>query len=744
MPKNAIRSSNRQVRTGRSLLLRPLPSAVATLLMFMSGVSQGQQQAGGITPADSTTLERVEITTTARKRTEAAKDVPIAIESFSGKFLETSGITSPLELQFNVPNLTIQTYESGGLISLRGVGSGSAGLGYDPSSALHLDGVYLGNTSQALSRLFDVGNLEVIKGPQGTLYGRNATGGVVNIVSRAPSNELGGSLGFSVGSFSTNEIEGTVNIPLGPNTAFRFAAVGSNGGSGQILNVSTGNHIGNDAYSAARWRLKTQVGSLTADLTYQVVDDRANQSFALIADPRLPLPIAYNSVDVVDAYQGYRRTRNLIDPYVRKRDSVLGLTLSGEISPTVGWKSITGVTEYRGSINGDISSLGQTWFQRIDETSRGVSQEFQFNLATERADWVLGAYYYTQRGSEHREADIDEDFTNTVIVRSQDAQSAANGSAYALFADVNYRLSENWRMTAGLRINHETKDATVQDNGTGFYFPPSPLYKQEESFDDLSGRFGLDYRWNKDTLLYGSVSKGFKAGGITPFVNPGSGIMETYRPESLVAYEFGVKRSLPERRGQLNLNAFYYDYTNIQARIRDNASQSDAIRNAGAAKIYGAEAQFEMKIAGQLGIDLTAGWLDAKYDTFKTTDAQGNPFDFTGNSLPRAPRLTYSVAATLDKQALLGAQISGRLEYTYRDMMYFEPSNATRAGEENSYENSVGLVNVSLSYTRNRAPWTVTLAGRNLTDREYLDYSAVGFSVPGPARTWQIRYDYRF
>jgi iron complex outermembrane receptor protein len=381
---------------------------------------------------------------------------------------------------------------------------------------------------------------------------------------------------------------------------------------------------------------------------------------------------------------------------------------------------------------------------RVDETAKGESQEFQLNIATDRTDWVLGAYYYNQRSAEHREADIDlfdpSNPPNTVTPLAQDLRSTANGTAYALFADVNYRVSEPLRLTGGLRLNHETKNATVEDVGNGPF--ATPLSLKEVAFDDISGRLGIDYRWDKNTLVYGSVSKGFKSGGISPFINPGSGEMETYKPESLLAYEVGMKRALPANRGQLNVTAFYYDYSDIQVRITDPAA--DAIRNAATAKVFGAEAQLDMKLFGSFGIDLTAGWLSAKYNTFMTTDASGKSYDFTGNTLPLAPKVSYAVAATLDKQALFGGLLTGRLEYTFRDKVYFEPSNTTRPGQENSFEDGIGLVNFSLSVTKPRAPWTVTLSGRNLTDKEYLDNSIFGLAIPGQPRTWNVRYDYRF
>jgi iron complex outermembrane receptor protein len=685
-----------------------------------------------------TSLQRVEVTG-ARKRAEQSKDVPIAIESFSGKFLENAAITTPLQLQFNVPNLTIQTYETGGLITLRGVGAGSTGLGYDPSSAVHIDGLYLGTSSQALGRLFDLSGLEVLKGPQGTLYGRNATGGVVNINTRAPSDTFSGRVELNAGSFKTYGAEAVLNVPLGEDTAMRVALVGSNGGEGTIYNINTGNMIGDDAYSAGRLRLRTKLGAVTADLLAQFIDDRATAPQAFVADPRSALPIHYNSVDVATTYQGYRRTHMLVDPTSTKKDSVLGLTLSGEINSAVSWKSITGALDQKGKVSTDVSSMGQTWLMRLDQTTKQVSQEFQLAITQDRTDWVLGAYYYRQKATENRVADVDAEFDGVVVPNFQNSDGRANATAYALFADVNHRLTDKMRVSGGLRLNREIKDAWV--GGSGVIDPPAPV-SNRSTFNDVSGRIGLDYALRNDTMVYGSISKGFKAGGVQPFVNQGTNTLDAFNPETVVAYEGGVKHSLPNKAGQLNLAVFYYDYRDIQARICDLANC--AVRNAATAKVHGLEVQYETKVVGALGVDLTAGLLNGTYGSFVTTDAQGLPHDYSGNDLPRAPRLTYAVAATLDKQPVGGLLASGRLEYTYRGKMYFEQSNARDPGQEQSVQDGFGLVNLSISLTKDRAPWTVSLAARNLTSKDYIDFSVYQFAIPGPARSWQLRYDYRF
>jgi len=725
-----------QPAPARQLSKRTLLSAAAVASLLSAPGVWAQTAAAG--EGAESGAQRVEVTG-ARKRSEQAKDVPIAIESFSGKFLQDAAITTPLQLQFNVPNLTIQTYETGGLITLRGVGAGSTGLGYDPSSAVHIDGIYLGTSSQALGRLFDLSGLEVLKGPQGTLYGRNATGGVVNINTRAPNNTFGGRVELNAGSFSNYGAEAELNLPLGADSAMRVALVGSNGGKGTVYNINSGNMVGDDAYSAGRLRLRTKLGAVTADLLAQFIDDTSNQSYATIADPRTPLPIGYNSVDVETTYQGYRRTHLLVDPTSEKKDSVLGLTLSGEINSAVSWKSITGVLDQKGKVVGDVSSFSQTWLQRINQTAKQVSQEFQLAVAQDRTDWVLGAYYYRQRATENRVADVDAAMDGVVVRNFQNSDGRTTATAYALFADVNHRLTDKMRVSGGLRLNREIKDAWV--GGSGVIDPTTPV-SNRSTFNDVSGRIGLDYALSKDTMAYGSISKGFKSGGVQPFVNPGTTTLDAFNPETVVAYEGGVKHSLPNKAGQLNVAAFHYDYNEIQARICDLSNC--AVRNAAKAKVHGLEVQYETKLAGALGMDLTAGLLSAKYGTFVTSDARGQPRDYTGNDLPRAPRLTYAVAATLDKQPVGGLLASGRLEYTYRGKMYFEQSNAKDPGQDQSVQSGFGLVNLSLSLTQDKAPWTVSLAARNLTNKEYIDFSVYQIAVPGPARSWQLRYDYRF
>ena len=718
----------------------PVALAVSAALTTLGMAAAGQASAQSTGAEPST--QRIEITTQARKRNEASKDVPITMEVFTGRFLEDANITTATELQYNVPGLTIQPLESGGLVSLRGVGNGSTGLGYDPSTAVHIDGIYVGTSSQALNRLFDLGNLEVLKGPQGTLYGRNATGGVINIVTRRPSNQFDATAEIGFGSRARKQADAALNLPLGSDTALRLAATVATD-DGSIVNLGNGRKVGDDDHNAVRARLATKFGGVSADLLLQHVQDRNTRAFTQVPDPRLPLPIAINSVDTAATYLGYRQTYMVADPRARKSDTVLGLTLQGEINSAVSWKSITGALDFKGDSAFDVSSFGQSWvITALKERTKQVSQEFQLLINSADTDWVLGAYYYRQKGTERRQADIDENLDATLVVNSQDSSGTANGTAYALFADANHRLTKSLRLNAGIRFNRESKDASVKDDGTGVYFPAGPLVTQKVSFSDVSGRAGLDYSMDKNTLLFGSVSKGFKAGGIQPFLNPGPQLLETYKPENIIAYEVGMKHALPDRRGIFNASVFWYDYQDIQVRITDLSA--DTIRNASNAKVYGLDLQADLKIAGPLSIDFSGEWLKANYRTFLTEDRRGRPLNFTGNVLPRAPEQSYAIGLNLEKVALGGLQMSGRLEYTYRGRIFFEPSNATRPGEDLSVADALGLVNLNLSLTRAGAPWSLRFTARNLADKQYLDQSIFGLSFPGAGRTYNVALQYRF
>ena len=417
----------------------------------------------------------------------------------------------------------------------------------------------------------------------------------------------------------------------------------------------------------------------------------------------------------------------------------MGLTLSGEISSAVSWKSITGVLNQTARSNVDVSSMQQTWLLRLNQTAKQVSQEFQLAIAQERTDWVMGAYYYGQKATENRVADVDAALNGVVVKNFQNTNDRTDANAYALFADVNHRLSNQMRLSGGLRLNREIKDASV--GGSGVIDPAKPVTNQS-AFNDVSGRIGLDYALGKGTMAYGGISKGFKSGGVQPFVNFGTKTLDPFNPETVIAYEGGLKHTLPNKAGQLNLAAFYYDYNDIQARICDTANC--AVRNAAKAKVHGLELQYESKLVGAVGVDLTGGLLSAKYGSFVTSDARGRPHDYSGNDLPRAPRVTYAVAATLDKQPVGGMLASGRLEYTYRGKMYFEQSNAKDPGQDQSVQDGFGLVNLSLGLTQGKAPWSVSLAARNLANKKYIDFSVYQIAIPGPARSWQLRYDYRF
>ncbi len=666
--------------------------------------------------AESAPLD--EVLVTARKTEESVQNIPMSVQVLSAELLDNLDLPRLYELQFNVPGLVVNNLGLNGAgFSLRGVADqGGSSL----SVATHLNGVYLGNSNLAIARMFDLERVEVLKGPQGTLYGRNATGGSINIIPRSPQDEYSADIEVAYGSFATTRMQGHVNLPF-DKVAFRLAYIGSEG-DGFIRNSVDDREFAEQDFWGLRASILVNVtDKLQIDVMAQhVVDDGESGE--------LWLPRPDNLFDPSDIRL---TTVTLANPYLMTEND----NVSVNIEYDLGYAALRSITGYGssevddlddcagipillGCVRGALPGQHDQWSQEIQLVSQ----------AGTTVDWLIGAYYYEEESFVHF-------YLLTPVanpIPRNDRNSTSEETAYAAFGQATWHFNESWGITGGVRLNSEQQ--RLSTIGTGFE-DSATLVTAENDGDNVSWRLDLEYAVSADALIYAGVSTGFKSGGITilPF-----GVLDTFDPEDLTAYEAGLKSQWLDRRLTLNGSAFYYDFRDLQVST-STITETGLIfetDNAAKAEIYGIDADGAVRISDRLSVSGGVVWLPKREFVEYRNDRTGDTL--SGNKLTRAPEWTVATAVDYEQPLRDLGNLSARLEYNYRSDFYYTTNNDPLFAQD-----SFGLVNIYLKFERVSETWYVFASGRNLGSTDYFNQVFLQ-SSPGYPDTYEAGFGYRF
>jgi iron complex outermembrane recepter protein len=671
--------------------------------------------------APATATETIpEIVVTARKIEENPQQVPMSIQALSGQFLDEVDLSRLYELQFNIPGLVVNTVGLfGGGFSLRGIAS-QGGTG--PPVAAHVDGIYLGSSHLALARMFDLERIEVLKGPQGTLYGRNATGGTINFITRRPEDGFSGALEGSYGSFSTVRAQGHVNVPL-QGGAFRLAFIASDG-DGYIRNSVDDRRFGEQDYWGLRASLRLEPGdALRLDLMAQHVRDDGAASELWTRRPDL----------LVDPRDIRLATVTLANPHLVIENDLLGATVEHEL----GFATLRSISGYaRNEMRNLDDCAGQANLQgcvRGDGPARYEqwSQEIQLVLGgTDTIHGLVGANFFEADSASHFHQFLPLVNPNPL----NDSRSTSRETAGALFGQVTLEFAARWSLTGGLRLSREKhRETTI---GTGIQDSPTLLVGSHES-DDLSWRLDLGYAATEDVLLYAGVSTGYKSGGLItrPLRN---GQPDHFGPENLLAYELGGKSQWLDRRLTLNAAVFYYDFDDLQVSTTTFVGDQLVfeVDNAARAELYGIDADGAFELSDQVAVSAGIVWLPKREFTSFRDDRTGDTL--SGNKLVRAPESSGNAAIIYRRPLRSRAGFSARLEYNYRSSHYFTKENNPLYAQD-----GFGLLNLLLRLEAADGQWYLFLSGRNLTNERYFNQVFLQ-SNPGYPDTYEIGAGFRF
>ncbi|MBP7334996.1 TonB-dependent receptor [Niveispirillum sp.] len=744
---------------------RLLGGSALAVCMLMQGTPALAQNSTGID-----TLE--EIIVTAQKRKQGLAEVPISISVVGGEELERVGVNKVEDLYAIAPSLSFSPAQSssGAGLRIRGVGSAAFGSATEPSVSTIVDGIVSGPGGSALVDFFDVERIEVLRGPQGTLFGKNASAGAVNIVSRTPTDEFSGYMNLRYGdTLEATRIEGAVSGPVADGVKARLSGYRLDQGKGQVYNPVRKT----DENKRERWglRLRTdyevEATSIQLIAQYEEQDNACCRTSFYGLDPR-----AYGTLTRL--YLLPRQAANGVVPGPDNRLSIadgplreetetmqLTATVSHEFDSGVTLRSITGYRTWDEldtiDVDGVDVNVGNDPRQQRDLNL--FSEELQLLSPDEGAfRWVLGAYYYQHvlKGNT-----ITAGGRGTIL-----GQTSTTGIGkttthnYALFADGTYDLAEQWQAFAGIRGLYE--DLSVRSYRSGNYFAFTPgTFQGAIKTDDTNwvGRAGIRFTPETRQSYYLSVSRGYKGRAIDNntgnvfFLNPDRAVLD---PETVVSYELGARTTWLDNRVQLNITLFYSDFSDYQASSFDNVTSSQILRNAGKLRSKGFEADFAVK--PWQGATLSGGgaYVDAVFVDYKgapctsvqtalrTCPVGGQ--DLSGQDLSNNPRWQFSVRGQQDFDLTADAGAYVRAEYNWRDAVTYggDLNPATR-------QPAFGVTNFRAGVSFAEGQYELSAFVENAFDKSYAlrIYDSPGFTGSysaffGPSRTWGAELRARF
>ncbi|MEH6519382.1 MAG: TonB-dependent receptor [Halioglobus sp.] len=726
--------------TKKNYNYRPLALALSAISISM-----------GFSATASAQLMIEEVVVTAQKREESLQDTPLAISAFSETELQDRGIVGAEDLQFYVPGLTFgKTVTRTAQVTLRGVGAENINPGGDPGVAVHVDGAYQQYTGYIAQDFFDVARVEVLRGPQGTLYGRNATGGSINIITKKPTDEFEGIVKLGVGNYSQVKAQGAISGPIIEDTLLGRLSVDTEDRDGYTDNVLTGDEIDDKDYYSIRGQLEWLASdSLSVNLSaYTYRDDSTGVPLASISpNPSGPLfagldittfqPVFANYYEINNAVPNItikdrREVRHNTDTEGNEDTDGGTLTITKDFE-SFSIKSITAYNESDYMNAGDTDSAAEVTFTQSSTGSfETLSQEILLSSTSDGPlEWTAGLYYYDEKST----YDFDIFLFDTIPLNtpfvgvpvSFVAGGEVDAQSMAAFGQATYAFTDALSATIGLRYTSDEKDLDESVEALAFAivdfetFGPV-IVSESDDWSEPTGKIGVEYVTESDTLWYGSISTGFKAGGFNV-----SGLQSSYDPETVIAYEVGFKSMLADGRVRLNSAAFLYDYEDLQVFQIEGVQAS--ITNAAEAEVYGLEVELLALISEEFEIDGSISYLSAEYEEFFTEDPvePGKGLqDLSGNSLPRAPEFSLNVGLQYTWTFNNSSSLRARANVSWVDEQYFRAFNLDRDKED-----SFTRTDVTMTWTSGDQNWQVDAFVKNIEDEDTVNNIVVSAGTLG-------------
>jgi iron complex outermembrane recepter protein len=738
------------------------------LVLGAAGLAATPAPAQNVTADDDMVIG--EVIVTAQKRRESSTDVGMAITALSGDALATQRVGQIMDLSGLVPNLNIKEQVPGAIpvITIRGVGLNDFGAANSPSAGVYIDQVYVASIAMMTFDFYDLERIEVLKGPQGTLYGRNSTAGAINILTRKPQQSFEAYTRLGYGNYDTIDAEGALNAPLGNSAAVRVSARSIQQADGYWESRQLpGETIGERDVLMGRAQLALSPSdALDVNLKIDALRSRSEMGqpeFFGTIDPSTggtcaPILAGHTDNTRCTDLLGYTDVDG--DPFTGDwaRDAVydqdnLAATLT--IDARLGDLTLTSVSGYvdfdrQFFIDSDATPAREVDFLESDDIEQ-YSQELRLAGESGPATWILGAFY------SHDEVvtSIPGYHDDLLLTETHVAVDQNTGSA-AAFANSDWQVAEHLTLVTGLRYTWEDRhyiggttdlnpygaSCLLSPTCTPGFVGPAVLTDVDSKIEDRnwSWRVGLEYQPAQGRLYYATVSRGTKSGGFFSGISTSNIQLEPFLPEELTAYEAGFKASFATV--YFGVSAFHYDYNDIQTFIAVDVGPFTIQRlgNVPEARVDGVDVEALWEPLEGLTLQANLGWLDTELGAFDTLNGPVPK----GNELPNSPQVTAGVLARYEVG--LGAALDGMIQV---DASYSDPVFKDAINDPVIAAGSYTVVNARLALFDDGRDWEVALWGRNLNDERYVVQGlntglGAGNRNYNSPRTYGVTFTYRW
>jgi iron complex outermembrane receptor protein len=675
--------------------------------------------------SDGDSFELEEIIVTAERRAENIQDVPVAVTALSEDMLERRQIGNVQDLQASVPNISLAQNTGtadGARIFLRGIGEDESRVTADPAVAMYVDGVYVGRQVGAMFDLVDIERVEVLRGPQGTLYGRNANGGAIKLVSKKPSTEQS-TLNSKLTLANENRVDARIsgNLAVSDRVALQAALLDKRRDG--FYRTSNGVEVGEVDSTALRLAAAFTTNN---DIEFLLTYDRMDSDSDPLPAASLPQAESASGLDG-DVYTLenalYSPAGAFGDPnpdtVYHNETTQDGFSLS--ISLDVGEYSISSLTARRTMENELGSVIVNQYTQDVDQDQ--ISQEVQIASNYEgNINWVGGLFYYSE--------EVDQDY----FFFSTNYEMTVETEALALFGQVNVDLSDALRLSVGGRYTTEDKEFDGRCFGSftpsGCLLTPVNTVDDDETFTNTDYKVSISYDLNADAMVFASYTTGFKSGGWSP---DNFGAVDE---ETVDTVEFGIKSDWMDRRLRLNATYFFNDYQDLQ--IAGTTSLGFTRFNVDEVETSGVELELVALPAENIEVTANVGYLDGDYVKIPQDVLDAATIPSESASLKNAPQWSATLGATYT----IALQDSGELSLGL-DIAYEEESYNLVANPEAVKRDDTTLINARASWTSNDDAWQVALWAKNLEDEVYYPAASGPYVYVGEPRTYGVDVSYR-
>ena len=704
----------------QSSVFRRIGVAIASVFIPFSAIATGSEA------ERESVIE--EVVVTALKRSQSIGDVAASISAVGALDLEEKGIADMNDLQYIVPSLHFGGFLGSQNISIRGVGEFNGA----PGVAVSLDGIYQAKATSAQLSQLDIERIEVLRGPQGTLYGRNSNGGAVNFISASPTFEHEGYVKLGYADFDEQKVEGVYSGPITDKTSIRIAANYTDIGEGWVENKTPGGgDLMEGSFSNARIRLVSELtDSLNLDLVYarSEIEGRMDH-YAWITDNRELIAFPGGVPQLAGA-------QVTLDPWEQNADydgdsnrkfDLFGLTIDWDL-PFATLRSITSYQEYQNDKSDDRDSTDLSIYLADEyDNTKSLSQEFNLSGSNDAVDWIVGVFY----ADDDNERSSFFNFPQPVLgfpvpAALENIRPTYDTTSTAVFVDATWHITDRVRISGGVR---RTEDELIDAHTSEFFFfTPDKVsvgvqcdQKEDLDWSATTYRASAQYDTSDSSNIYATYSEGYKAGGVVA-----SECSQPYDPEFVDAFEVGYKGSFAEGGTNLSAALFYYDYTDFQ--VAQIIGLASATVNAGDAEVTGAELELTSSLSENWQVNASATWLDTEYGDFLNTDGmqpQLGAQQLKGNSLNGSPKTSFNVGLAYHSALSFGGSLTLRGDVAYRSRIYFREFN-----DKDDSQEAYTVVNLNAIWESEDSVWTGRLFAKNLTNEDYV-VGLVGSSSNG-------------